>query len=146
MLSLCVPACVVPAYVVPDLFLRGAWNLVFAHASPRFWLSGLNVATRVSSCLHLPNFVATMEVCARCVGGSRSVSSRRLPAARDWLGVYTKRAALDYCGTISARLEQGSTAPHKVHQGNWVSGYTCCNSCWLPREVTLVTGQVGLMI
>ena len=25
-------------------------------------------------CLHLPNFVATMEVCARCVGGSRSVT------------------------------------------------------------------------
>ena len=31
MLSLCVPACVVPAYVVPDLFLRGAWHLVFVH-------------------------------------------------------------------------------------------------------------------
>ena len=94
MLSLCVPACVVPAWVVPNLLLRGAWNLVFAHACPRFWLSGLNVATRVSSCLHLPNFVATMEVCARCAGGSRSLSSRRLPAARDWLGVYMKRAAL----------------------------------------------------
>ena len=50
MLSLCVPACVVPAYVVPDLFLRGAWHLVFVHECPRLWLA-LHVATRVSSLL-----------------------------------------------------------------------------------------------
>ena len=74
MLSSCVPACVVlacvvPAGIVPNLFLRGALNLVFAHGCPRF-----DVVTRVSSLLHLPSFVATMEVCARCVGGSRSVT------------------------------------------------------------------------
>ena len=50
MLSLCVPACVVPAYVVPDLFLCGAWNLVFVHECLRLWLA-LHVATRVSSLL-----------------------------------------------------------------------------------------------
>ena len=52
MLSLFVPVCVVPAWVVPNLLLRGAWNLVLAHARPRlllFVICAFHVATQVSS-------------------------------------------------------------------------------------------------
>ena len=69
MLSLCVPACVVPAYIVPNLTLRDAPNPVFAHACPRFWLSGLHVATRVFSLL------APTKFCCHH-GGVRKVRRR----------------------------------------------------------------------
>ena len=44
-------ACVVLAYVVPNLVLHDAPKLVFAHAHPCFWLSALHLASPVSSLL-----------------------------------------------------------------------------------------------
>ena len=69
MLSSCVPACVVlacvvPAGIVPNLFLRGALNLVFAHGCPRF-----DVVSRVSS------LFAPTELCCHH-GGVRKVRRR----------------------------------------------------------------------
>ena len=95
-----------------------------------------------------------MGVCARCMGGSQSVSSRQLPAVRSWLGPIKGLTLVDCRGGAMGECKQGAAqgasiqviglvAVHvtilvDVHQGVcWLVDIAA--SCgWFPAVVWLV--------